>query len=250
MSGASLGYRIFRYAELDSTNDQAKRLLTGAISENFIVVADKQNAGRGRSARPWQSPKGNLACSFVVSPDVSQARLSDLSFVTAVALQEAIADCLQSGPEPKIKWPNDILVSGAKISGILLEVESGSMAGRPDRPNVVVGVGVNVGCTPQGLDRATTSLKELGANQGAKEFMNNLSARFFAWYAVWQEKGFGPIRNAWLDHAVGLGEEIKIRSGNDEQTGVFEALNEQGALILRSGDGTAQTITAGDVFLM
>jgi BirA family transcriptional regulator, biotin operon repressor / biotin---[acetyl-CoA-carboxylase] ligase len=247
MAASAGAYRIFRYAELGSTNDQARKLVTAAdVPANFIVVTHNQTSGRGRAGRSWQSLPGNLFCSFALTPAVPPIRMSELSFVIAVSLQEAMASVLSEETEAKIKWPNDILINGAKISGILLEVVN-DPAHRI--PTVVVGVGVNVVSRPQSLDRPSTCLLDLGYRGSAESFFGLLAEMFFSYVTVWEQGGFTPIRQAWLDHAVGLGEEIVIRSGNDQQVGVFEALDETGALLLRLPEGSLRTITAGDVFL-
>ena len=216
------------------------------MSGNFIVVATNQTSGRGRAGRTWQSLMGNLFCSFGLTSSVSTIRLSELSFVIAVALQAAMTTVLRRGIEAKIKWPNDILINDAKISGILLEVVN---VPARDHPAVIIGVGVNIVSHPQSLDRPSTCLHELGYGGNAKSFLEILADEFFSSVAAWERDGFTPIRQAWLDHAVGLGEEISIRSGNDQQQGVFEALDSTGALLLRLQNGSLQTITAGDIFL-
>jgi len=210
------------------------------------VVATNQTFGRGRAGRRWQSLIGNLFCSFGLTPSVSTMRLSELSFVIVVALQAAMTTVLRKGTEAKIKWPNDILINDAKISGILLEVVN---VRERVHPAVIIGVGVNIVSCPQSLDRPSTCLQELGYRGNAQSFLEILADEFFRSVADWERDGFMPIRQAWLDHAVGLGEEIGIRSGNDKQQGVFEALDRTGALLLRLPDGSLRTITAGDIFL-
>ena len=246
MTAASNGIRIFRYAELGSTNDQAKRLIEAGFCDNIAIRAERQTAGRGRGGRTWQSLKGNLACSLVASPDMPATRLSELSFVIAVALRDSIAKCLPAPHAAKLKWPNDVLIGDAKLSGILLEVATGT---RSDRPSVIVGIGVNVAAAPDDLDRPAVSLQSLGSAIAADDLFVDLAERFFDRAARWQAEGLAPVLADWLDHAIGLREEIVVRTGDRQRRGVFEALDETGALVLRLPDGRTEKVTAGDVFL-
>ena len=239
--------RIFRYSVLGSTNDQTRTLISaGKVPPNFIVVASKQTSGRGRAGKAWQSMPGNLFCSFALAPSVPAIRLSEISLVVAVALQAAIASVLPFSSKPKIKWPNDILIDGSKISGILLEVMK---TPGQDCSTVITGVGVNIVSRPRSLDRPSTCLLDFGYAGDAQSFLEILTGQFLSCMAGWEKNGFNSVRQAWLDHAVGLGEEIAIRCGNILQEGLFETLDGTGALVLRLPGGSLRTITAGDVFL-
>jgi BirA family biotin operon repressor/biotin-[acetyl-CoA-carboxylase] ligase len=245
MAASGKAQRIFRFEELDSTNEQAKRMLAAGETGDFTVTAVRQTAGKGRSGRHWESPGGNLACTFAVVPEGSARPLSDLSFVAAVAVRETVAALLPADTPVRIKWPNDVLVNGAKISGILLEV-----VGAPTSPAVLVGIGINVSDAPAIEGRATAALAECGVEADTDAVLARLSEDFTRWRKCWAAEGLAPVRQAWLDHAVGLGQEIVVRIGNKAETGRFEALDANGALILRRGDGEARTVTAGDVFLV
>lgn len=246
MTASPNAFCIFRYATLGSTNDQAKRLVDAGFCDRIAIRAERQTAGRGRAGRNWRSLEGNLACSLVVAPEVPATRLSELSFVIAVALRESIAEFLPAAHTPELKWPNDVLIDGAKLSGILLEVATDA---RSERPSVIVGVGVNVASAPDDLDRPAVSLQGLGSEIGAERIFLDLAERFFDRTAEWQTEGLEPIRADWLDHAVGLGEEIVVRTGETERKGIFDSLDESGALILRLADGRIEKVTAGDVFM-
>ena len=246
MTAPETNYRIFKFCELGSTNDQAKTLVNAGFCDGTAIIADHQTAGRGRSGRSRQNLEGNLACSFIVSPHVAVPRLSELSFVIAVALRKCIAGVLPEPHVAKLKWPNDLLIGDAKLSGILLEVATGPVS---ERPSVIVGVGVNVAAAPDGIDRPVVSLQSLGCDIDAAALFSTLAEGFFKTTARWETAGLKPILADWLDHAAGLGEEIVVRAGKTERTGIFEALDDSGALILRLADGGVEKFTAGDVFL-
>lgn len=232
-----------------STNDEAKERARAGAPEGTLVWARRQTAGRGRRGRAWESEAANLYCSLVVRPAADSAAAAQLSFVTALAVAEAVS--AQIAASPRLKWPNDVLVAGAKIAGILLEAEPGS-TGRPDW--LVVGTGINVTSHPEGLDRATTDLVACGAVGASVQGTLALYATHFqAWYQRWQRQGFAPVRAAWLNAAYGVGEPVRLaapegaRTGSEAPLGRFVDLDLDGALLVEGADGR-QRITAGDVF--
>lgn len=245
MADFSGGIRILRYGELGSTNEQAKTLIEAGVSERLVISSDHQTDARGRNGRQWQSLRGNLSCSIVVCPRVPPARLSDLSFVAAVAVQRCIKKLIPS-QSVKIKWPNDILVEGAKISGILLEV---AHAVGSKHPSVIVGIGVNIALAPDNLKYRAICLRDLDCEVSDDAFFFNLIDQFLQLENKWLLYGLGSILAEWLDHAFGLGEKILVRTGERELEGVFENLDERGALLLRGADGKVDKISAGDIFL-
>ena len=223
-----------------STNDEAKARARAGAPEGTLVWARRQTAGRGRRGRSWESDGGNLYCSLIVRPATDSAAAAQLSFVAALAVAEAVAD--QIAGAPRLKWPNDVLVEGAKIAGILLEAEPGS-TGRPDW--LVVGTGINVRSHPQGLDRATTDLVACGATDASVPGTLALYATHFqAWYQRWQRQGFAPVRAAWLNAAYGVGEPVRL--SGEAPLGRFVDLDLDGALLVEGAAGR-QRITAGDV---
>lgn len=245
MADFSDGIRILRYGVLASTNEQAKSLIEAGISEKFVVISDRQTDARGRNGRQWQSLPGNLACSIVVCPRVPPGRLSELSFVASVAVQRCIKKLIPTH-SVKIKWPNDILVSSAKMSGILLE---GARAVGSQHPSVVVGIGVNVALAPDKLKYPATCLRDLGCEVSVEELFFDLIERFLELENKWAVSGLDIILAEWLDHAAGLGEKILVRTSDRQLEGVFVKLDEKGALLLRGADGRVDKISAGDVFL-
>jgi BirA family biotin operon repressor/biotin-[acetyl-CoA-carboxylase] ligase len=223
-----------------STNDEAKERARAGAPEGTLVWARAQTAGRGRRGRSWESAGGNLYCSLIVRPAADSAAAAQLSFVTALAVAEAVS--AQIAAAPRLKWPNDVLVDGAKIAGILLEAEPGH-AGQPDW--LVVGTGINVRTHPDGLDRSTTDLVACGAAGASVEGTLSLyAAHFQAWYQRWQRQGFAPVRAAWLNAAYGVGEPVRL--SGQPPLGRFVDLDLDGALLVEGAAGR-QRITAGDV---
>lgn len=231
---------------LDSTNEEVRRQAEAGAAEGLAVLARRQTAGRGRRGRAWESPEGNLFLSLLLRPQVSAAEAAKLSFLTAVALAETLELAAPDlAGHIACKWPNDVLVNGAKIAGILLESRTGAEA-RLDW--VVIGIGVNLAHHPADTPYPVTALAAHGATVEPETFAEWLLARFGYWHGRWQAEGFAPVRAAWLARAQGLGQPVVVRLPDGELRGHFAALDESGALLLDLPDGRRQAITAGDVF--
>ncbi len=192
--------------------------------------------------RDWQSPVGNFYGSTLVRLRAGDPQAATLAIVTAVALQDALTFVAPDVPF-QIKWPNDIMVDGAKLSGILLE-RSGDA--------VVIGIGVNLAFHPEGLDRKVTSLRALeAAVPEAAEFQLILADRFDDWLARWRSEGLSALRAAWVARAHPKGTALSVNAPDGSVTqGLFEGLADDGALMLRLADGTIRVIHAGDIFLI
>jgi len=232
------GYSKQVHAELDSTNEEARRLaLAGEIGPIWIM-AERQSAGRGRRGRAWHSPEGNLAATLLLRPDASQAVAGQLSFAAALAVAD-MATHFAPNAAIAVKWPNDVLADGKKLAGILLEGGSGWLA---------IGIGVNLAAHPQGTEFPATSLAQLGiAVPSQQEALTVLAARFAHWYGLWMQGGFESLRMQWLARAFGVGAPIRARLAQETRTGVFEGIDASGALLLNEG-GSVRAIAAGEVF--
>ena len=238
-------------AETGSTNADVMALAIAGAAEGLWLRADRQTAGRGRQGRAWASPVGNLYASTLVRVHAGDPQAATLALVAAVALEETVrvfAPQLSRPPETggkgalTIKWPNDLLIDGAKLTGILLE-RSGDA--------VVIGTGVNLTHHPEALDRPTTSLAAHGIFVEPAPFLDTLAEIFARWLARWRNDGLGPIRTRWIERAHPRGTALSARTGDGAVIdGLFDGLNEQGALILRLADGTRHVMHAGDVFLI
>ena len=224
-------------AETRSTNDDVAALARAGAPEGLWLRAEQQSGGRGRQRRDWHSPEGNLYASTLVRLHPSDPPAPSLAMVAAVALQEVVS-AYAPVHQVQIKWPNDLLVEGAKLAGILLERTEDA---------VVIGMGVNLANHPQDLDRPATSLAALtGSAPDPASFIETLAEAFARWLARWRGEGLAPVRSSWLAAAHPIGTALSTSAGD----GLFEGLDETGALRLRLADGTSRVIHAGDVFLI
>lgn len=239
------GFRLLRYETLGSTNDEAKRLARGGEPGGAIVYAMTQTAGRGRRGREWVSPPtGNLYSSTLWRPECSAASAAQLGFVAALAMGEALDGFIPAGGRLRFKWPNDLLLNGRKLSGILLESETSAAIVE----FVVIGIGVNLATSPTGTETAATSLAQEGAPGVTPEMvLPRFAAAFATWEGVWRQGGFAAIRPAWLARAGGVGEDIRVRLERETLYGRFLDLDDAGALLLGQGAGQRR-IAAGDIF--
>ena len=238
-------FRLERFDEIDSTNEEAKRQAAAGAPEGTLIWGRMQVQGRGRRGRPWISPPGNLYLSLLLRPERSPATAAQLGFAAALAIGEAVLPLLPPTVPLAYKWPNDVLVGGRKVSGILLESQA---AGEGRLDWLVVGIGVNVATFPADSAYPATSLVAAGAAPVTIEALRDAVARaLHFWYELWLAQGFAPLRSVWLARAHGLGQPLRVRLAQGDSEGRFAGLDEQGALLLETG--TAQRrITAGDVF--
>ena len=228
-------------AETGSTNDDVAALARAGAGEGVWLRAERQSGGRGRQGRGWHSPAGNLYASTLVRLRSSDPPAPSLALLAAVALHETIA-AFAPGARPAIKWPNDILIDGAKLAGILLERSEDA---------VVIGLGVNLAHHPEGLDRPVTSIAALtGGAPDAGQFLEALAETFARWLERWRTAGLGVVRDRWLLAAHPVGTALTAQAGTTRLEGLFDGLDESGALRLRLADGAVHVIHAGDVFLI
>lgn len=240
------GFIVHERDEVGSTNDEAVRLAAEGAPDGTVVWARRQTAGRGRRGRHWDSPEGNLYFSVVMRPRVDAAAGAQLSFVAALAVGDAIATLLPNHARIEHKWPNDVLVDGAKISGILLESAGG--AGH-SVDWIVVGCGVNVAEVPRSAGRAATGLHREGAiGADVHEVLGLVLERLRYWRDVWTQDGFDRVRAAWLARAHGLGGAMTARLPGRDLCGRFVGMDDAGALLLDLPDGGRRRIAAGEVY--
>jgi len=235
---------VIRYEAVGSTNAEALAW-PGAAAPLWFAAA-RQTAGRGRRGRYWHSGPGNLYATLRLVGAGPSDRLPELCFVASLALYDAARavtgiDPLRIG----LKWPNDVLIDGAKLAGILIE---GTV--RSDGRNVtVIGFGVNCAHHPADTPYPTTDLAAAGFPTEPAGLLAALDAAMLDRLREWDEgRGFGETRAEWLRRAPGLGRPVTVRFGAREAQGVFEALDPSGAMVLRLPDGGRETISAGDVF--
>lgn len=237
--GALLIATVRTVAETGSTNADVAELARSGASEGLWLRAERQSAGKGRQGRAWVSPVGNLYASTLVRLRPSDPAAATLALVSAVSLEETVRTF---GVEATLKWPNDLLVEGAKLSGILLE--------RVDDA-VIIGFGVNLSEAPQGLDRISTSMAALGIAPDPQLFAETLAESFERWLSRWRGEGLASVRDRWTARAHPTGTALTARLADGSSLdGLFDGLDANGALMLRLADGSVRVIHAADVFLL
>ncbi len=231
---------------VDSTNAEALRRLPDLEGPCWIM-ARRQTAGRGRRGRPWSDPDGNFAASLALRPEVPAAQSALVSFVAALALHDSLCALTGQPSAFALKWPNDVLAGGGKVSGILLE--GAGTAARAD--HLIVGIGVNLVGAPATVSAdglpAVSLVAVTGTRLRPQTLLDRLAPDFARWYETLMRAGFAPLREAWIARAAGLGEVITARTGRDTLRGVFETIDETGALVLRIGVAR-RIVPAADVF--
>jgi BirA family biotin operon repressor/biotin-[acetyl-CoA-carboxylase] ligase len=236
-----MGDGIVSLDVVGSTNDwMAERAAAGA-PDGLWVRADRQSSGRGRRGRAWASDAGNVFATVLCRPRTEEGPPQQLSFVAALALDETLQRWLPA-ERLGLKWPNDVLLDGAKCSGILLEGVAGA---------TIVGIGVNLTHHPLDTDRPATSLAAAGvAPPTAAAFVEVLADRFAEVRSLWATHGFPAIRARWTARATGRGARLEARLGTETVIGRFDDLAEDGALRLALDDGSVRLIHAGEVFAL
>lgn len=239
---------VVSFDQIDSTNAEARRRAEGGEAGPLWITAGRQTAGRGRRGRDWSTEPGNLAATLLTSSRKPPAEAAQLTFVAALSVAE-LCDAWVPAALVSIKWPNDVLVDGAKVCGIL--IESGAMA--DGRLWLAVGCGVNLAHAPANTPYPATSLSahlKSGVSEppSPPEAMAAFAMAFNRWMRVWEEGGFAPIARAWTERAGGIGGACVARLGAETVEGVAEGLDMDGALRLRVASGEIRRITAGDVF--
>jgi len=242
------GPEIIVFDELDSTSAEARRRALAGETGPLWIMARRQSAGRGRRGRVWQSGADNLAATLLLTLDASPLRAAQLGFVAALA----VADMVQAYAPPttvRLKWPNDVLVEGRKVAGVLIESGPAKAGGLW----VSTGIGLNLVSCPADVEYPAMALAD-GLSADVKccpspdEAMEWLSESLAWRLSQWLEQGFEPIRQAWLERAMGMGRICSARLARQTIEGVAESLDADGALLLRLPDRGLARITAGDVF--
>lgn len=227
------GWTLVALDSVGSTNDEAARLADGGAPEGTVVWARKQLGGRGRRGRSWASPKGNLYSSTILRPGCAAARAAELGFVAALA----VGDIVPADRAVRLKWPNDVLVDGGKVAGILLE-SAIAQDGRVE--HVVAGIGINVAFAPQ-----LPEMRYPGAALGGtvEAALERLTRALVTRLAEWRRDGFGAIRGAWLAKAGPLGADLDVRLGDELVRGQFAGVDADGALLLDTSDGRRKIVS-------
>jgi BirA family biotin operon repressor/biotin-[acetyl-CoA-carboxylase] ligase len=238
------GYRRVAFDRVASTNDEAKRYAEDGAGEGLVVTALEQTAGRGRQGKAWVSPPGNLFASLVLRPACPAARAAELVFAAGVAACDALTALLPTETKPRCKWPNDLMIKGRKVAGILAEAATDA-SGACDF--VVLGIGINVAHHPPEAAWPATSLAAQGATTDVEATLAHLVASWDEWYRRWHGEGFVTIRAAWLERAFALGQTIELKQDRGARQGRFLGLDASGALVIETVTGKRETHHFGDV---
>jgi BirA family transcriptional regulator, biotin operon repressor / biotin---[acetyl-CoA-carboxylase] ligase len=221
---------VKHYATIDSTNTEARRLFEAGERGPLWLLADEQTAGRGRLERKWVSERGNCYSTLIVP---MTANRGTIGFAVALAVADVAARYAEN---VALKWPNDVLVNGAKVSGILCEVLS------PD--TIAVGCGINVAHAPQGLAYPATHLN----NANREDVFANYRSCLSHWLNIWCTN-FATVRAAWISRAIGIGEQTSMIVGEQTHSGTYEGIDDSGAIILSAPNGVSRTFHAGDLVI-
>ncbi|WP_265030600.1 biotin--[acetyl-CoA-carboxylase] ligase [Wolbachia endosymbiont (group B) of Athalia cordata] len=270
------GFRIYHYKEVPSTNKEALGLIEKGISNETIIIADKQEEGRGRTGKSWISPEGNLYASLIINQETDVSKLTELTFVTALAVGNTLlslnflnnqthcgvipvrdtgihtfssgSQCQSTGMTRdqfindlnlQHKWPNDILIDGKKISGILLEKKSNSNW-------LIIGIGINVNHAPL---PGTTCISNYGESVSNMDLLKELIINFNKLRKQWLFDGFYAIREMWLKKAFKMNEQISVKLADKLYEGIFADIDKSGKLVLQQKDGSLIYFDAGELFI-
>jgi len=243
-----LGRSVFFSSELGSTNEWAKELAAYGAAEGTVAVAETQTCGRGRLGREWVSPKGGLWFSLILRPELKPAEAVRLVFVAGLAAAEVLRELY--GLKAETKWPNDVLVNGQKVCGILTEMNTIG-----EKVNyVIVGIGVNanfdVEVFPEDLRKVATSLEnELGRKVRLEALFRALLEKLENVYKLFLKEGSDPILKEWKKYADFLNCQVEVASGTEKWFGLALDVENDGALIMRLEDGTVKRVFVGDATL-
>ena len=238
-----IGQRVIYHPRVTSTNELAKQEAQRGAVDGTVVIAAEQTAGKGRLKRVWLSPKGSVALSIILYPGV--VYLPSLIMVASLAVAHSIEAV--TGLKPQLKWPNDVLVNGRKVSGILIE--------NSVRGNIVdyaiIGIGVNVNLRlsgfPEILPAATSLSDELCRDVSRLDLIRRLLVEIEGVYLALSTGE--SVYQEWRDSLVTLGREVRVKSGENDYEGIAESVASDGSLLLRRPDGSQTKIVAGDVTL-
>jgi BirA family biotin operon repressor/biotin-[acetyl-CoA-carboxylase] ligase len=245
---ALLGYKIYYYDEVSSTNDIAKEVAKKSDKERIVILAETQTRGKGRLERQWVSPKGGIWLSIILRPKISPKEALKLTFITSSAVAKTIQQLF--GLKAEVKWPNDVLVNGRKICGILTEIETEKNIVE----FVIIGIGINADVDleafPREIRETATSLKhELGYGVERKTLVNTVMQNFEHRYKRLSRGMWSLLLQEWKSLAAFLGKQVEVTSFDEVIVGEAWDVNDDGALIIRLENGVLKRVVAGDVIL-
>ncbi|MFC3124708.1 biotin--[acetyl-CoA-carboxylase] ligase [Pseudoroseomonas globiformis] len=237
-------WRLRIHEELASTQDEVLAAAKAGEPAGLAIMARRQSAGRGTQGRVWHAPDGNLSLSVLLRPSTPARDIAQWALLTAVALGCVLASTLPSTAAMTFKWPNDVLLDGGKVAGILAEA-----ALDQDRVAwLVLGIGVNLSAAPELQDRPSACLADVAPPPLPENFADRLLPELARWSQLAERDGFAMIRQAWLKRGPVLGSPLKVRAGKNELAGTFLGLDERGRLLLLEDRGGTHVVAAGEVW--
>lgn len=228
-------YNLLLLAEVDSTNNESIRLIKKNINDDYIIIAKTQIKGRGRSGKEWQSMQDNLLCSIVLDRNYALSLIKHLPFVTALAVSDAIdyyCELNHLSERVELKWPNDIMLTGRKLAGILIESINYN-----NRSYAIIGIGVNSYHSPDTIDQFTTNLKIFDLKVNNIYLINKIIKSLEYYLKIYQANGFSLIRQIWLQRAYKLGQPIKILCNGQSIDGLFSGISKDGNIEITLSNG-------------
>lgn len=244
------GRTVYAYALLDSTNVRAAELAVQGAVEGTLVITERQSAGRGRMERVWESPAGGgLWFSLILHPAVQPAHGAQLTLVAAVAIATALRET--TGIACTIKWPNDLLVAGKKLCGILSEM----ILDEDGIAYAIIGIGINVNLVKSDFSAevaqaATSVYLETGRAWDKDVILREILTAFEIWYGIWLEDGFARIRVEWLKYSCSIGKSVTVKDDMRAFfSGIIVGMDTDGSLIVRSNDGITEKFDCGEIDL-
>lgn len=245
------GKEIISYKKVDSTNIVAYELAEKGMKEGTVILADEQAKGKGRHGRHWSSPsKGGIYMSCILRPSIAPNEIPRITLLAAVAVAQAIRDV--SSLEVTIKWPNDIMIDGKKLCGILTQMK----AEQDSVDFVVLGIGINVNSPIKQLPKGASSIKEELYRTSAKaalsrvELTKRVLEKLEEYYNILKKEGFEPIINTWKDLSLMIGSRVKVTLHSKTFEGLAHDINPDGALVVRTESGLLEKISSGDVVMV
>jgi len=244
-----IGQKIHHFTEVSSTNDVAKELATLGAKEGTIVVAEVQTRGRGRLGRSWLSPKGGVWLSVILRPKLRAKEVFKITFLTTIAVAKTIRKMFKLDTE--IEWPNDVLINGKKVCGILTET---SIRGETV-DFVIVGVGINANIDmnffPKRLRKSVTTLAaEVNREVDREKFLHKFLEEFGVYYKMFKQNRFDSILEEWKHLNRLFGASVEVVSFNEKIIGQVVNVDQNGALIVKLADGSMRKVFSGDVTLL
>lgn len=238
------GYRHLELPQVGSTNQVALEYAQNQDGGKLWITASRQLQGKGSRGRTWVSEPGNLFASLLLRNTIKAERLATLTFVASLAVYDALTHFVDE-ERLSLKWPNDVLMTGAKISGILLE----NHLQKNQDAAIIIGIGINCAHNPKDTTHIATNIHNSGVKIEPNDVFQILVTAMDKWLNVWDfGNNFTDIRSAWLQRAKGLGSEIIVQMPNGQRTGIFEDLDHNGCLILKTQDNVRHKISTADIF--